>query len=346
MVPVDYPPQQKKAESVVALANALAERTAAYEAAEALAEALQEQRTQLAYSVDKKNWKMEGTEPFTRKELRTLSRLYRDTDYTNNNMFLTSSDDQVTAIDEQLKLYDAAVQDLEISSQPQYVYATDLDNFLSMYKYRQYTDNLELGDFLYLGTQDDYVVKLRLISCSFNPLSMDNDLRIEFSNMVKTGSKRYDTTYLLGLGGNTSKNRISGSAGSASANEGVTLTTGLIQKILSSTLFNNKVANAINQHFQALTGQMIVARNLQAEMIRTSDIHAEDGFLVILLADSRQRFTGGRFVCRGVSCSGRNSGVHIIVRVGAGSKRQDHQEGEQNADKLFHVKHSSFPNYL
>lgn len=263
-------------------ANALAERTAAYEAAEALAEALQEQRTQLAYSVDKKNWKMEGTEPFTRKELRTLSRLYRDTDYTNNNMFLTSSDDQVTAIDEQLKLYDAAVQDLEISSQPQYVYATDLDNFLSMYKYRQYTDNLELGDFLYLGTQDDYVVKLRLISCSFNPLSMDNDLRIEFSNMVKTGSKRYDATYLLGLGGNTSKNRISGSAGSSSANEGVTLTTGLIQKLLSSTLFNNKVANAINQHFQALTGQMIVAKNLQAEMIRTSDIHAEDGFFQYL----------------------------------------------------------------
>ena len=74
--------------------------------------------------------------------------------------------------------------------------------------------------------------------------------------------------------------------------------------------------------------------------------HAEDGFLVILLADSRQRFTGGRFVCRGVSGSGRNSGVHIIVRVGAGSKRQDHQEGEQNADNLFHVKHSSFPNYL
>lgn len=263
-------------------ANALAERTEEYEAAEAAAETVQQQRTLLAASVDKKNWKADGAEPFTRKELRTLSRLYRDTDYTNNNMFLTSSDDQVTAIDEQLKLYDAAVEDLEISSQPQYIYSTDLENFLSMYRYKQYTDHLELGDFLYLGTQDDYVVKLRLISLSYNPLSMDNDLRIEFSNMVKTGSRRYDTTYLLGLGGNTSKNRISGSAGSSGKNEGVTLTAGLIQKILSSTVFNNKVTNAINQHFQALTGQMIVAKNLEAEMIRVSDIRAENGFFQYL----------------------------------------------------------------
>lgn len=263
-------------------AHALAERTSQYEAAEAIADACQEQRSLLAFSVDKKNWKMDGIEPFTRKELRTLSRLYRDTDYTNDNMFLTDSDDQVTAIDEQLKLFDAAVQDLEIASQPQYIYSTDLDNFLAMYDYRQYTDSLDLGDFLYLGTQDDYVVKLRLISLSYNPLSMDNDLRIEFSNMVKTGSRRYDTTYLLGLGGHTSKNRISGSSGSSAANEGVTLTAGLLQKILSSTVFNNKVTNTINQHFQALTGQMVVAKNLQAEMIRASDIHAENGFFQYL----------------------------------------------------------------
>lgn len=263
-------------------ANALKERTEEYEAAETLAETYQEQRTALAFAVDKNNWTMEGIDSFTKKELRTLSKLYRDTDYTNSNMFLTKSDDQVSAIDEQLKLYDAAAADLEASSQPQYIYSTDLENFLALYDYRQYTQHLEPGDFLYLGTQDDYVVKLRLIGCTYNPLVMDNNLQIEFSNMVKAGSKRYDTTYLLGLGGNASKNRISGSSGGFSSNEGVSLTPGLIQKILSSSIFNNKVTNTINQHFQSLTGQMIVAKNLEAEMIRTTDIHAENGFFQYL----------------------------------------------------------------
>ncbi|MGF0034535.1 discoidin domain-containing protein [Bariatricus sp. SGI.154] len=260
------------------------ERTQEYESQETLAEEALSHMNALAAQMDKNNWSMEGVDGFTAKELRTLSRLYRDTDYTNPHMFLTDSDDPVSAIDEQLKLLDAAIKDLEATSQPQYIYRTDLDNFLTLYDYRDYTNNLELGDFLYLGTQDDSLVRLRLISYSYHPLSPTGNLQIEFSNMIRTGSKRYDTTYLLGLAGNTSKNSITGSSNNSSRNEGTSLTAGLIRKILASSIFQGKLSDTINRHFGSIIGQLVVSKNLESEMIRTIDIDAENGFFQYLQA--------------------------------------------------------------
>ena len=263
-------------------AHAFAERTEEYEALEAQSEEALAQMEALTLSVDKKNWRPEEAEPFTPKELRTLSRLYRDTDYTNDNMFLLNSDDPVSAMDEQLKLFDAAVEDLAATSQPQYTYRTDLDNFLALYDYKEYTEGLSLGDFLYLGTSDDTLVKLRLISCSYNPFDPEGKLSIDFSNMIRSGGKRYDTTYLLGLSGGHGKNRISGSSGNFSSNEGMSLTPGFLQKLLSSSLFQGNLADKINRHFHAIMGQLVVAKNLETEMVHAIDISAENGFFQYL----------------------------------------------------------------
>lgn len=263
-------------------AHAFARRTEEYEALEAQSEEALAGMEALALSVDKKNWHPEGEEPFTPQELRTLSRLYRDTDYTNDNLFLLDSDDPVSAMDEQLKLFDAATEDLTATSQPQYTYRTDLDNFLALYDYREYTEGLSLGDFLYLGTSDDTFVKLRLISCSYNPFDPQGNLSIDFSNMIRTGSRRYDTTYLLGLSGGHGKNRISGESGRFSPNEGMSLTPGFLQKLLSSSLFQGNLADKINRHFHAIMGQLVVAKNLEAEMVNAIDISAEDGFFQYL----------------------------------------------------------------
>lgn len=263
-------------------AHAFAQRTEEYEALEAQSEEALAGMEALALSVDKKNWHPEGEEPFTPQELRTLSRLYRDTDYTNDNLFLLDSDDPVSAMDEQLKLFDAATEDLTATSQPQYTYRTDLDNFLALYDYREYTEGLSLGDFLYLGTSDDTFVKLRLISCSYNPFDPQGSLSIDFSNMIRTGSRRYDTTYLLGLSGGHGKNRISGESGRFSSNEEMSLTPGFLQKLLSSSLFQGNLADKINRHFHAIMGQLVVAKNLEAEMVNAIDISAEDGFFQYL----------------------------------------------------------------
>ena len=145
------------------------------------------------------------------------------------------------------------------------------------------TRSLQLGDFLYLEAQEGYFVKLRLISISYNPLSPEGSLNLGFSNMLRTASKRYDTTYLLDMRGYSGRNQISGTPGSSLRQEdGITLLPGLLEKILASSQYTNNVEHAVSQHFQSIIGQLVVAKGLEAEMIKATDLTADNGFFQYL----------------------------------------------------------------
>lgn len=264
-------------------AQAYAQRTLEYGDAERLAEQIFEARATLVEEVTKETWQIEGVEPFTIAELEQLSRLDSFTDYVNDNMFLVDSDDPLSALDERLRLLDAAKADLETLCRPQYQYDTTLENFISDYAYRELTRSLRLGDFLYLEAQEGYLVKLRLISLSYNPMSPQGSLNLSFSNMLRTAAKRYDTTYLLDLRGYSGRNQISGTAGASLRKEdGVTLLPGLLEKLLASSEYTNNVEHAVSQHFQSIIGQLVVAKGLEAEMIKATDISAANGFFQYL----------------------------------------------------------------
>lgn len=257
--------------------------------AEKLLKQYDSKRKKCVEKVEKDTWTNIDTGTslsFSEKELATLSHLYIDCDYTNDNMFLTSSDDSVTAIDEQLKLLNAAQEDLDIASQPQYTYTTSLDNFLAKYDYKNYTDNLELGDFIYLSTSDNCAIKLRVVSIDYNPLTMDNNLTITFSNMIKSRSKRDDFAYLLNSSSNRSKTASSGNSNGFTSNTGVELTPQLIQKLLQSSAFLNK----IDQIIQGNVGGIVVGNGsislneLNAKMIKVLDLFAKNGFFEYLQA--------------------------------------------------------------
>lgn len=220
---------------------------------------------------------------FTVDDLEELSHIYVDGDYSNENMFLTSSDDSVTAIDEQLKLLNAAQDDLYITSHPQYQYTTDLDNFLGLYEFKEYSEKLNIGDYLYLSVRDDYVVKLRIISMEYNPLCYDNSLQITFSNMIQSRSSRDDIAYILNQSGGSSKNSSTGSSSSNNYlnNEGVSLTPALIQKLVQSGAFQNQLNNIINNNFGSYLGSnggSISISELNAKMIKVVDIVGENAF--------------------------------------------------------------------
>lgn len=226
---------------------------------------------------------------FSEKDLSELSKLYVDNTYSNENMFLVSSDTAVTAIDEQLKLLDAAEDDLYAASQPQFTYTTNLDNFLARYDYRDYTNSLDLGDFVWLGVRDDYVVKLRVISMSYNPMVMDNNLEIEFSNMIRSRAKRDDFTYLLGNTTGRGKSASSGNGGDYTSNEGIGLTPGLISKLVANGSFKNTMNQWIEEGM-AIQGGNIIAGSadglsvdkLNAKLIEVTDIKGENAFFEYL----------------------------------------------------------------
>ena len=241
-------------------------------------------RKEIAKSVAKETWvhtSNDGTETsFTASDLEELSHIYVDGDYSNENMFLTSSDNSVTAIDEQLKLLDAAQDDLYITSHPQYQYTTNLDNFLGLYDFKEYSEKLNIGDYLYLSVRDDYVVKLRVISLEYNPLCYDNNLQITFSNMIQSRSSRDDIAYILNQSGGSSKNSSTGSSSSNNYlnNEGVSLTPALIQKLVQSGAFQNQLNNIINNNFGSYIGGSISVNELNAKMIKATDIVGKNGF--------------------------------------------------------------------
>ena len=262
------------------------QRKAEIDAATALRDEYGKARTEAMDAVDKGKWKHDSngkTYSFTADDLAELSKLYIDGDYTNENMFLTSSDDQVSAVDEQLKLLKAAQDDLYSMSQPQYTYTTSLDNFISQYQYRNYTNNLNLGDYIHLEVDDDYVVKLRVVSYDYNPLRMDKKLTIEFSSMIQSRNKRSDLSFLLSNTPSGSKNSSSGNSNNFLNNEGITLTAGLIQKLLSSGAFSNKINQIINNNFAGLiSGGSISIEELNAKMITVTDIKGQNAFFEYL----------------------------------------------------------------
>ena len=248
-------------------------------------------RKEIAKSVAKETWvhtSNDGTKTsFTASDLEELSHVYVDGDYSNENMFLTSSDNSVTAIDEQLKLLDAAQDDLYITSHPQYQYTTNLDNFLGLYDFKEYSEKLNIGDYLYLSVRDDYVVKLRVISLEYNPLCYDNNLQITFSNMIQSRSSRDDIAYILNQSGGSSKNSSTGSSSSNNYlnNEGVSLTPALIQKLVQSGAFQNQLNNIINNNFGSYLGSnggSISISELNAKMIKVVDIVGKNAFFEYL----------------------------------------------------------------
>lgn len=230
---------------------------------------------------------------FTERDLTELSKVYYDGDYSNENMFLTDSDDQVSAIDEQLKLLDAAIDDLYIASHPQYQFTTSLDNFLALADYEDYIKNINQGDYLWL-TVDNKVVKLRLVEIQYNPLIADNSIQITFSNTIQTRSGYSDTNYLLDLNSGGSKSSSSGSSNNFLNNEGITLTAGLIQKLISNGAFKNGVSQIINNEFAGmLAGSSISLEELNAKIIKVTDLYGKNGYFEYLQA---KLITAGRVV--------------------------------------------------
>lgn len=230
---------------------------------------------------------------FTERDLTELSKVYYDGDYSNENMFLTDSDDQVSAIDEQLKLLDAAIDDLYIASHPQYQFTTSLDNFLALADYEDYIKNINQGDYLWL-TVDNKVVKLRVVEIQYNPLIADNNIQITFSNMIQGRSSRNDLSYVLNTPSNASKSSASGSSNNFLNNEGITLTAGLIQKLISNGAFKNGVSQIINNEFAGmLAGGSISLKELNAKIIKVTDLYGENGYFEYLQA---KLITAGRVV--------------------------------------------------
>lgn len=276
-------------------AYALKQRKAEVAVKEEEQQEVNELRSALAVSMDINTWKGQSElseldddldNGFTSSELNELAHLRNQTTYTNENIFVSSVQGLTDTVVMQQKLCEDALDEISIYSIPQTSYTTTLDNILSLHGNELHAHDLDYGNFIRLGVRDDYYVKLRVTSISFNPCLYDNNFTIQFSNMIKSGKKRNDFVALLDLAGNLSQSSVSSSySGNSQLTDDNVYQ--IMSQILQSSNFINKVQNIINNSPNYSTGGNLTVGDIygnnaffeyiQAELITADQIVANSG---------------------------------------------------------------------
>lgn len=238
-------------------------------------------RQEIKSNIEKTNEKF----GFTTEDLQTLYALYNEIDYVNENIISTSLDDIVSVIEVEKSLLNDALESLSSASQPQLSYSNNVDNLLALSDYKPVHMDFQLGNFVRLAIDDTHQVKLRIMSLSFNPCIMGNDLNIEFSNMVRSRNKYSDLADILSKNSNQKANSIIGTSYS-SGGEVLTVTSDMIAKILNSSQFNNFTNDLIAQTITAngIKAGTITVEELKAKLAQIDQLEANSAFINYLNA--------------------------------------------------------------
>ena len=238
-------------------------------------------RSELAKNMDLYTWNgiedIEGeaipSNVFTENELAEINHILHQTPYTNENIFVVSTDGLSDTVTIQQKLCETALDDISVYAIPQTIYSTTMDNILAASGNELHAHDLDYGNFIRLGIRDDYYIKLRVMQMSYNPFLYDNNFTISFSNMIKSGKTRHDFISLLNIGNNLSR---SSASNSYSSNFQITDENiyQILQKILQSSAFNNKVQNIINN-----------GSNNYNDYLVAGDIYGNNGFFQYIQAE-------------------------------------------------------------
>ena len=249
---------------------------------------LGKKRTALGQDMALETWTDNELGSFTKEELTELYHITNPIAYTNENIFISTQDSLTDIVTVQQELCRIALEELEASSVPQVIYSTDTDNLISASGTELHARTLDFGNFIWLGIRDDYFVKLRVMTISYNPFLFDNNFSITFSNMIKSRKNRNDFISILGtgsnLGGGGARNNYVGNLQITDDN-----IYDILQKLLQSSAFTNKVQNIVNGSggniIGGTGGNYITPGTLEAEMIKCINIHAENGFFQYLQAE-------------------------------------------------------------
>lgn len=225
---------------------------------------------------------------FTSDDFLIIWKLTNEIDYINENIFITTLDTVESMMDVKKQLYEDGVEQLSIYSQPQYTYTSTLDNLLAMYDYHLFHEDFDVGNYIRIQTNDNHQVKVRLIAISFNPMVMQNDLTIQFSNMLTSKNARTDKVSLLDISSGMQKNAIMGT--STSSSNGDDVTQRLIAAILNNGYFKDYSTNLSNKILNTVAGSVTVSGTitvdeLKAKLAQVDTLEAGSAFIQYMEAE-------------------------------------------------------------
>lgn len=252
---------------------------------------------------------------FTKEDLETLNKLYNETDYVNDNIITISTNTAAEIINTQYELFQDATTELSKVCQPQLSFTLTMDNIFAIPGFKEWQGNFDIGNFIHLSfdKDDQYFLKLRISSLTFNPCVIENNFQIEFKNMISYNGGRDDFAVLLDNTVSTAKDQITGSVKSKLDTSGIEVSDALIKAMVSSTRFSNAVSNGVFDTINANTGafgqvisKMVNARDMMANsgLFETINVDATTSKLVLALDINATRISAGtlsvdRLIIRG-----------------------------------------------
>jgi len=260
--------------------------TPVIESKESELQSVQNRRTEISNIARLDTYKHpESGESFSAYELKVLSLLMRDAEYTNEYIFTTTLHDTVEAVDKMEELYQDAIEQVRTFSRPQLTFTAEADNLLSLPQFDAWHDRdnnqFQLGNYLYVEYRDGTFIRVRMVGRKYNPCLMGgSDFEIEFSNITYTKTKVSDVENVLGLATSTTSagGGSSGGGGSGSTETWdeiyAVLSSAMIKRLLSPESFIREVSNVVANRVirKALTTKEQIYNSLASGL---ADINGE-----------------------------------------------------------------------
>ena len=262
----------------------------------------------IAKNVKRENFENVQTEypAFTKYEEFLLKKLYKHTDYKNENIISTSITSSVEKIEKEYKLYLDAVERLYAASHPQYTWEDTLDNIYGLEEFQCLIEPLDIYNFIHAEINNNGTFeKLRVTGITYNPSIYQGDFTLTFSSVTRYKTKKNDFNDLLSSALSAQKNALTLSAGNSKDVTSYTITPEFIKSLLGSSSFNAYMSknnagtvsditgtftNLYSKYIDGdqITAQLIkansaefktlVSESIQTDILTTKILNADSGF--------------------------------------------------------------------
>lgn len=232
----------------------------------------------IAKNVKRENFENVQTEypAFTKYEEFLLKKLYKHTDYQNENIISTSITSSVEKIEKEYKLYLDAVERLCAASHPQYTWEDTLDNIYGLEEFQCLIEPLDIYNFIHAEINNNGTFeKLRVTGITYNPCIYQGDFTLTFSSVTRYKTKKNDFNDLLSSALSAQKNALTLSAGNSKNVTSYTITPEFIKSLLGSSSFNAYMSknnagtiSGITGNFTNLYSKYIDAKQITAQLVK------------------------------------------------------------------------------
>ena len=280
----------------------------------------------IATNVKRENFGNVQTEypAFTKYEEFLLKKLYKHTDYQNENIISTSITSSVEKIEKEYKLYLDAVERLYAASHPQYTWEDTLDNIYGLEEFQCLVEPLDIYNFIHAEINNNGTFeKLRVMGITYNPCIYQGDFSLTFSSVTRYKTKKNDFNDLLSSALSVQKNSLTLATGNSKNVTSYTITPEFIKSLLGSSSFNaymsknnagtvsgitGNFTNLYSKYIDAeqITAQLVkadsaefkklVSESIQTDILTTKILNADKGFFNSLTTELLTGATGNTFI--------------------------------------------------